>query len=142
MTVLNINSNGTPPTKGQHGDAAYDLRSAQQRVIQPGQSQLILTHFHMELPEGYAALVCSRSGLALKESVAVLNAPGIVDPNYGGDIGVILHNFGSTPFTVEKGDRVAQLLFVQTFDAAFEHKAIVTPIGDRGNAGFGSTGVK
>lgn len=129
------------PTFARRGDAGADLRSSEDIVVGAGKSVLVKTGVKLALPEGYVALVCSRSGLALKNSVFVLNAPGVVDSGYRGEIGVILHNAGHEVFDVAKGDRIAQLMiqkvesprwvWVESFD---EDET------ERGNAGFGSTG--
>lgn len=129
---------GTEPKRAHPTDAGYDLVSAQHRVIESGDWTLIRTGTRVQIPAGHVGFVCSRSGLALKHGVAVLNAPGVVDSGYNGDVGVILHNTGREPFEVQKGDRIAQLVIVP----------IVTPVmvaddldaTSRGDAGFGSTG--
>lgn len=132
---------GDAPERAREQDAAFDLRSKQHRVIEPGNWMLIQTGFQMGLPPGYVGLVCSRSGLALKHGVFVLNAPGIVDPDYIGDVGVILQNLGAVPFTVNKGDRIAQLLIVETPDVALAMASAGLTSFMRQDNGFGSSGV-
>lgn len=131
---------GTAPEKGRPTDAAYDLRSAQARTIQPGDWMLVQTGFQMGVPRGHAGLVLSRSGLALKHGVFVLNAPGLIDPDYIGDIGVILMNGGKFPFSIQKGDRIAQLMFVETAYVSLREVDTLEDTG-RGANGFGSSGV-
>ena len=134
---MQVTYQGTLPVQAKQADAGYDLCSLEEHSIAPGSSHLIKTGFAMQMPEGYAGLVCSRSGLALKHRVFVLNAPGIVDAGYTGDVGVILFNAGDRWFDVAAGDRVAQLVFVRV-----EHPEFVQgQLGetDRGANGFGST---
>ena len=131
---------GTAPEKGRPTDAAYDLRAAMDAIIYPGERKLIYTGFSMAVPRGHAGLVLSRSGLALKHGVIVLNAPGLIDPDYIGDVGVILLNTGDERYPVSKGDRIAQVLFVETGDVELT-KVRALGITERGDEGFGSSGV-
>ena len=131
---------GEAPTKGRDEDAAYDLRALASTVIQPGERQLVNTGFQMSVPTGMAGLVCSRSGLALNYGVFVLNAPGIIDPGYIGDVGVILQNLGNQAYVVNAGDRIAQLMFVRVPVTYFEPTKVLSS-QNRGAAGFGSSGV-
>lgn len=129
---------GSEPTRAHPGDAGYDLRAAQHRIIQPGEWTLIKTGTRVAMPDNMAGFVHSRSGLALKHGVFVPNGPGVIDAGYRGDVGVILYNAGREPFTVQKGDRIAQLVFQRV-----EHPVFVADdldAGSRGDAGFGSTG--
>jgi dUTP pyrophosphatase len=93
------------------------------------------------LPEGYVALIHPRSGLALKHGVTVLNTPGTIDSGYRGEVSVLLYNAGSEAFTVERGDRIAQMVIQKFETAEFEVVDALTDT-DRGDGGFGSTGVK
>ena len=107
--------------------------------LAPGARALIPTGFALELPPGYEAQLRPRSGLALKSGVTVLNSPGTVDADYRGEVKVLLVNLGSEPFTVRRGERIAQLVV-----ARVEHVRI-EPVSDlggtsRGEGGFGSTG--
>lgn len=129
------------PTKAHPDDAAYDLRAAHDFAIDRGNSLLINTGVRIAIPEGYAGLVLPRSGLALNNGLTVLNAPGLIDPGYRGDIGVILANLtGSKNWHIGKtGDRIAQLLIIKTADVRFQHTTQLRDT-DRGDSGFGSTG--
>jgi dUTP pyrophosphatase len=110
-------------------------------VVIPSGSRLVVgTGLKMEIPSGFAAQVCSRSGLAAKSGIQVLNAPGLVDNDYRGEVKVILYNSGREDFIVKKGDRIAQLMFFPIFQAIFQ-KAKTVSETDRGEGGFGSTGV-
>lgn len=122
----------------QHaGDAGYDLRSAENDVIMPGTRSLIHTGIFLDLPQGITADVCSRSGMAIKSGIFVLNAPGIVDSGYNGEVCVILYNTTEEPYTVELGSRVAQIVFrpYVLMPGTLESETV------RGTGGFGSTGV-
>lgn len=127
------------PTYARKGDAGADLRSTENLVIRPGETKLVKTGIRLALPDGYVGLVCSRSGLALKSSVFVLNAPGVVDSGYRGEVGVILHNSGFTNFEVKQGDRIAQLM-IQKFESAEWNEVEDLDETERGTGGFGSTG--
>lgn len=133
---------GLPPVKAHATDAAYDLRSQESVMVEPYEPTLIDCGFAIAIPEGYVGLVCPRSGMALKNSVTVLNAPGVIDSGYRGNVGVILMNLGGKDFPVLVGDRVAQLLIVPApiFTLQQNKNALERPT-DRGDAGFGSTGV-
>ena len=120
--------------------AGYDVRSAEHTVtLQPGEIRLVGTGLVMELPEGVECQVRPRSGLALKRGITLPNSPGTIDPDYRGELRVILQNLGSETVTLERGERIAQLVF-----ARFEAPAVVEvdSIGEtrRGSGGFGSTG--
>lgn len=94
----------------------------------------------MEIPDGFVALVCPRSGLAVKNGVTVLNAPGVVDPDYRGEVKAIVINHDlREPLQVSKGDKIAQLLFVQAEEVEFEAAEELSST-QRGTGGFGSTG--
>ena len=126
-------------TYAHEGDAGADLRSVEDTIIAPNSRILVHTGLHMAIPVGYVGMVCPRSGFALKQGVTVLNAPGIVDSGYRGEVGVILLNTSEQTVTVRKGDRIAQMVFVPYARMAFEHVESL-PETDRGEGGFGSTG--
>ena len=125
------------------GAAGLDLRAAlpesSRLVIEPGARDLVPTGLTIALPEGFEAQVRPRSGLALKHGVTVLNAPGTVDADYRGEIGVILINHGAEPFEVKRGDRIAQLVIAPALQVTL---VAVDALSDsaRGAGGFGSTG--
>lgn len=126
-------------TYAHEGDAGADLRSVEDTIITPNSRILVHTGLHMAIPDRYVGMVCPRSGFALKQGVTVLNAPGIVDSGYRGEVGVILLNTSEQTVTVHKGDRIAQMVFVPYAHMAFEHVESL-PETDRGEGGFGSTG--
>jgi dUTP pyrophosphatase len=137
---MNISYTGTKPIYATANAAGADLFASMADVIEPGKSKLIKTGTKVELPEGTCAQVCSRSGLAAKFQVFVLNAPGIIDSDYRGDVGAIMMNLGSEPFVVNVGDRVAQLVILSYIGANFVPSEELSATA-RGEGGFGSTGV-
>ena len=144
INVLLINrSNNPSPKYAEDGDAGMDLRAYIESpvIIQPMERALIPTGLYIALPNGYEAQVRPRSGLALKHGITVLNTPGTVDSKYRGEIGIILINMGKVPFKVENGDRVAQIVFKKVETATFIETDEL-PDTERGEEGFGHTGVK
>jgi dUTP pyrophosphatase len=131
------------PSYASAGAAGADVRAnladRGRVVIAPGARALVPTGLCMAIPEGFEVQVRPRSGLALKHGVTVANAPGTVDSDYRGEVGVILVNLGAEAFAVEHGDRVAQLVVAPVVQAAFE---VVEELDatERGSGGFGSTG--
>ena len=131
------------PVYESAGAAGMDLRAAVARdasiTLAPGAREAIPTGLAIALPLGYEAQVRSRSGLALKSGVATLNSPGTVDADYRGEIKVILINHGAEPFTVRRGDRIAQLIIAPVSQVRWlEVETLEETV--RGDGGFGSTG--
>jgi len=122
------------------GAAGCDLISSCDQIIDPQNWGVIPTGLFIEIPDGYEAQIRSRSGLALRSGVFVLNSPGTIDSDYRGEIKVILANTGHHPLIVKKGDRIAQMVFSPVTQATFE-KAEELSKTDRGTGGFGSTGI-
>ena len=110
-------------------------------TLQPLQRKLVSTGLFIELPEGYEAQIRPRSGLALRNGITVLNTPGTIDADYRGEIGVILVNLSDTEFTINDGDRIAQMVIAKHERATWEEVTELTTTA-RGAGGFGSTGVK
>ncbi len=108
-------------------------------VLEPGKHAMVPTGLSIALPEGFEAQVRPRSGLAAKHGVTVLNAPGTVDADYRGEISVLLINHGSAPFTIRRGERIAQMVVASVAQARLVPVAALSPT-DRGAGGFGSTG--
>mgnify|MGYP003705430791 CR=1 FL=1 len=129
----------TVPQIATEGSAGADLCAETATRLYPGETKLIKTGINISIPLGYAGFVCSRSGLALKKGVFVLNAPGIIDSDYTGDVGVILHNAGQDVFDISSGDRIAQLLIVKCEYFWFNEVDALQET-ERGDGGFGSTG--
>ena len=128
------------PTYAHPGDAGMDIRSIEELTIAPGARALVHTGLVMMLPPGYEAQVRPRSGLALKNGVTVLNTPGTIDEGYRGEVGVILANFGSEPFKVEKGAKIAQMVIAPCTRAEIVETDEVDDTV-RGTGGFGSSGL-
>ena len=129
------------PQKQTAGAAGFDLFAAVEQpvTLAPGSVRLIPAGFRMSIPEGYEAQVRPRSGLALKHGIGVLNSPGTIDPDYRGVVSVVLFNFGKEPFTIKRGDRIAQMVFSRTIPVRFS-EVLVLDESRRGANGFGSTG--
>jgi len=128
------------PSYAREGDAGLDLRAAHDTTLVPGGRGLVGTGLAVAIPVGHAGLVLPRSGLALSQGVTVLNAPGLVDAGYRGELKVLLVNHGDRPVAVKRGDRIAQLV-VQRVERAELIEVGELPVSERGAGGFGSTGV-
>lgn len=144
-TALELN-NVTLPAYETQASAGMDVRAvitglSTYVVLQPGERLLIKTGLFVAIPEGYEIQVRSRSGLAYKHGVVVLNSPGTIDADYRGEIGVILINHGHEPFTISNGDRIAQLV-LNKVERIYWNAISVISTSDRGVGGFGSTGMK
>ncbi|HZU27357.1 MAG TPA: dUTP diphosphatase, partial [Bryobacteraceae bacterium] len=118
--------------------AGMDLKAIESVVLQPGVARAVSTGLSIELPPGYEAQIRPRSGLALKHSVTLPNAPATIDPGYRGEIRVILLNLGSEEYTVHEGDRIAQMI-VTRYEAIEWEEGELTDSA-RGAGGFGSSG--
>ena len=130
------------PAYAQPGDAGADLRSAEALVLAPGERALVATGVRFALPEGYAAFVVPRSGLAVKHGISIVNSPGTIDAGYRGEIKVPLINLDPREsFEIAPGDRIAQLIVMQVTRAVFAPVQAL-PESQRGEGGFGSTGVR
>lgn len=134
-----IDDHGSVPAYSRADDAAVDLRASESCYIKAGAVRLVDTGVRVAIPSGYVGLVCPRSGMACKHEVTVINAPGVIDPNYRGSIKVGLVNHNSVGKDIRKGDRIAQLLIVPVPRVTFEQ---VEELDDteRGADGFGSSG--
>lgn len=142
MKVEIINKSNNPlPEYATTQSAGLDLRAflATPVTLQPGEHQLIKTGLHIALPEGYEAQIRPRSGLAFKHGITVLNAPGTIDADYRGEIGVLLINLSSKPYTIESGDRICQMVIAPYARVHFELQSKLEK-SERGAGGFGSTG--
>ena len=128
--------------KATLGSSGFDLLAAIETEInlQPNESNLIQCGFSLQMPNGIEAQVRPRSGIALKNCVTVLNSPGTIDADYRGEIGVILINHGKIPFTITRGMRIAQLIFMSLPNIELVESEQLDET-KRGSGGFGSTGV-
>ncbi len=143
MDIVNINiiaeEDYLIPSYETAGASGADLKSKEDGILNPGERRLIKTGVFIELPIGYEAQVRPRSGLALKHGITMLNSPGTIDSDYRGEIGVIMINHGSEPFTYKKKDRIAQLVISKYCRAEFKITSSLTET-IRGAGGFGHTG--
>ncbi len=128
------------PAQAHPGDAGYDLCSATDVEVGPRQRTVVGTGVAIALPDGFAAFVMPRSGLAARHGIALVNAPGTIDAGYRGEIRVtVLNTDESKPVRFRRGDRIAQLV-VQRVEVAVWHEVTELPGSARGDGGFGSTG--
>ena len=139
-----VNKGNQPLPKYQTSQSAgIDLRANIDApvLIKPLDRKLIPTGLHIALPEGYEAQIRPRSGLAIKKGITIINTPGTIDPDYTGDVGVILVNISNEDFVVQPGDRIAQMVINKFEQAEFE---VVEELDEteRGEGGFGHTGTK
>lgn len=130
---------GEAPETQNIGDAGYDLKASSSVRIPSGSTRIVPVDLRMAIPKGYTGMVCSRSGMAARDAVFVLNAPGIIDSGYRGQVRVILHNAGDRQYDITAGDRIAQLLFVKAESVEWQ-RCLELDDTDRGAGGFGSTG--
>jgi len=143
VKVINESNNDLPQYETTNS-AGMDVRAHLESgpiVIEPGERALIKTGLKLEIPSGYECQVRPRSGLAYKHGITVLNSPGTIDADYRGDVGVILINHGTSNFVVEPGERIGQLVFAKYERAEWETTEVLEKT-ERGEGGFGSTGVK
>lgn len=144
MEIKIINkSNHDLPHYETIASAGMDLRAniSESRVLKPLERSIVGTGLFIELPVGIEAQVRPRSGLAAKKGITVLNAPGTIDADYRGEIGVILVNLSNEDFTIQNGERIAQLVIAKHERAEWVEVETLSDT-DRGEGGFGSTGVK
>lgn len=135
-------SSGEVPAYAHPGDAGADLHAAEAHVLAPGHRATVGTGVAIALPDGYAAFVVPRSGLAMRHGITIVNSPGTVDAGYRGEIRVTLLNTDTEqPFRIEVGDRIAQLIVMPVSRARFV-PVTTLPGSHRGESGFGSTGIR
>jgi dUTP pyrophosphatase len=128
------------PSRAHDGDAGFDLHAAEGALIEPGRRLSVGTGIAVGIPEGQAGLVLPRSGLAARHGIALVNAPGLIDAGYRGELRVLLLNTDpERPFEVAPGDRIAQLVLVRIESPPLEEAEELDETG-RGHSGFGSTG--
>jgi dUTP pyrophosphatase len=141
LAIQLLHPDARPPARTRSGDAAYDLSCVEAFALEPGERAMVPTGVAVAIPSGLCGLVLPRSGLAVKHGISCVNAPGLIDPNYRGELRVILINHGTEPFAAAAGDRIAQLLLVPY---ASPELVVVDELpdggDDRGTGGFGSSG--
>lgn len=144
ITVRTVVKEGAcVPEYTTEGAAGADIRAFIDTpvVIAPGSRALIPTGITVEIPPEYEIQVRPRSGLALKHGITVMNTPGTIDSDYRGEIGIVLYNSGSEPFTIQNGDRIAQLVLSKVPRAVFVQSDTLSGT-DRSAGGYGSTGIQ
>ena len=140
LQVRRLDGRAVLPTRAHDGDAGLDLHALEDSSLEPGERASIPTGIAIEIPEGHAGLVLPRSGLALRHGIALVNAPGLIDSGYRGELRVLLLNTDrSHPFRVSAGDRIAQLLVIRA-EAATVIEVDELSVSARGVGGFGSSG--
>jgi len=140
VLITRLDPDIAAPSYAQPGDAGADLRSTINVTLEPGERAMVPTGVAIALPDGYAAFVHPRSGLAIKHGLSMVNTPGTIDAGYRGEVAVLLINHDrSEPITIERGDRIAQLVIQQVARASFVEVDDL-PTSMRGAGGFGSTG--
>jgi dUTP pyrophosphatase len=141
LQVRLLHPRAQPPARTRPGDAGYDLRCVEAFTLWPHERATVATGVAVALPQETAGLVVPRSGLAARHGISVVNGPGLIDPNYRGEIRVVLVNLGDTKFEAAQGDRIAQLVLVPYVvpQAAVVDELPASP-DDRGESGFGSSG--
>lgn len=143
LPVQLLDSAAEPLSYSHEGDAGMDIRSSEERILQPGERALLRTGMAIAVPEGHAALVLPRSGLASKHGITVVNAPGLIDSGYRGELMVALVNHDThEPFLIERGMRIAQLVVIAAPHVIVNLSEKLPESADgRGSGGFGSSGV-
>ena len=140
MIVPTVLDGGSLPGYARPGDAGADLTITEACVLAPGERRLVGTGVRVAIPAGHVGLITPRSGLAAKHCVTVLNAPGIIDAGYRGEIKVILHNTSTSRVNFRCGDRIAQLVITPVETPRIRKVVNFTDTTERGGNGFGSTG--
>ncbi len=141
LPVLRLRPDAILPTRAHPGDAGLDLYAVEPVTLWAGARAAVPTGVAVAIPEGQAGLVVPRSGLALSHGIALVNAPGLIDSGYRGELKVLLLNTDpERAFEIHPGDRIAQLVLVEVRTPAVVETSALTP-SERGAGGFGSTGV-
>jgi dUTP pyrophosphatase len=140
LPIRRLREDAVLPSRAYPGDAGLDLSADERAELAPGERATIGTGLALALPNGRAGLVLPRSGLASRNGIGVLNAPGLIDSGYRGEVRVILHNHGSETFRVDPGMRIAQLVVVAVEDVRLVEVEEL-PASERGEGGYGSSGV-
>lgn len=140
IRILKLNNNAVLPKYAHVNDAGMDLFSTDNAIVMPGEIKLIHTGIAIELPDDVEAQIRPRSGLAFKNGITVLNSPGTIDAGYRGEIGIIIINHGKESFEINVGTKIAQMVITPIIHATIQ-EVVELEESDRGNSGFGSTGI-
>lgn len=141
MKIKKIKDNAIIPKYAHQGDAGVDLYSIEDYLLKPSERVLVSTGIKISIPKGYEAQIRPKSGLALNHGISIVNTPGTIDADYRGEIGIITINLGKEDFKIEKGKKIAQMIFNKVEEAEFEEVEELENT-TRGEGGFGSTGHK
>ena len=140
LLVRRLDPRALLPTRAYPGDAGLDLYALDDGLLEPGERASVRTGIAVEIPDGQAGLVLPRSGLARRHGIALVNAPGLIDAGYRGELEVLLLNTDRTqPFSISSGDRIAQLVIVEVQTPAVVEVGELA-LSQRGAGGFGSSG--
>ena len=140
LAVQRLHPAAVVPTRAHASDAGFDLHAVERASLGPGERAMVPTGIAIALPDGHAGLVLPRSGLAARHGIALVNAPGLIDEGYRGELRVLLLNTDRTePFAIAPGDRIAQLVLVRV-SLADAVEVLALDATDRGDGGFGSSG--
>ena len=139
IKIKRLNENAILPEKQHDSDAGYDLHSIEDIILKPNQIYKVKTGIAIQLPNNYGGLVLPRSGLSSKYGISLINTPGLIDPGYRGELLIPLINHSSNEYTINKNERVAQLILIQIPEVKIEVTSDLDA-SDRDSKGFGSTG--
>ena len=144
VKIKRLHPDAIIPRYATAGSSGFDLHTIDEGVLLPGERALLRTGLAFEIPPGYEMQIRPRSGLAFKHGISVVNSPGTIDSDYRGDVGVILINHGHHPFRIEKGDRIAQAVIQRVPDVELIEVDADESLSEteRGEGGFGSTGIR
>ncbi len=144
VKITKLNPDAIIPTYAHPTDCGADVCAVEETKIESGQTTIVKTGIAVAIPAGYEIQVRPRSGLSLKSGLRIANAPGTIDADYRGEVGIIMTNTGETAYVIEKGMKIAQLVIAPTPRIKWNEVATIEELGstDRGAGGFGSTGVK
>ncbi len=140
VSIQRIHEKAKIPSYANADDAGVDLYSVKDIILNPGERVLVPIGIKIAIPKGYEGHVRPKSGLALKHGISIVNTPGTIDAGYRGEIGVIVINHGSEPYTIESGKKIAQMVFNKVEQADFVEVESLDETS-RGEGGFGSTGL-
>jgi dUTP pyrophosphatase len=143
IAFVRLHQRAQAPERATPGASGFDLRACLDAPLrlEPGRVTLVSTGLALAIPTGFEGQVRARSGLALRHGIAVLNGPGTIDSDYRGPLGIVLANLGDAPFTIESGDRIAQIVFARVPEVVLEEAAEL-PLTERGEGGFGHSGIR
>ena len=141
IQLKRMRDSAVEPTYGSDGAAAFDLYAAEEVILKPNETKVVPLGYAMGIESGYEVILRPRSGLSLKTGLRVANAPATIDSDYTGEVGVIMHNTSTDKRVIAIGDRIAQGVLQRTQKVHFVFVSQLSPT-ERGDGGFGSTGIK